>query len=396
MTTFEISQEAPSADPAVLQVAWARIPLLWWRDVEVLVAEPVELTIVDQFTVHAVQRLGMLTAADFHEFTGLPDMVFHGVGRRLHTLGLVSWHHDALHRDTTDPIDLSTVTKTRVETRDFVFLPSTEDLVAVDTGMAQFERAWPSRAQRRVAPLPPHLTGVTRHELLSQRVEQRLVAGLRADVVGVVKPDHDEPLTEMSGAHPDPPVPVCPVLECSAVVHTIDAGPVVTLRSRSSAELVLPDARGIAWYWRHIGEGMGEHGNRGRITALVTGRAGDARLTRDASAWRLYIDGRTAADMAEDRLLVEPIGITVRTEHAQVIQTITLAAADDIAELLIAADRLITMALAAPRRIPELMAEHATLVERVGGVRALARRSWQRGHFWITHRLRESEDFAYA
>ena len=180
MTEFRFVADLPRADPFALMVTWARIPVLWWRDVAVLMAEPVELTMLDRFAVESVNRLGRLTAEDFDEFTGLPAMVFAALARRLHTLDLLEWRGGVLlpSGKHTDLDEVSYVTRTTESSLDFLYLPESDDLIAVTESLGEFERAWPRRSQ--MAPLPDRLREVTRSELLAARIADRDVVGTPA------------------------------------------------------------------------------------------------------------------------------------------------------------------------------------------------------------------------
>jgi hypothetical protein len=111
-------------------------------------------------------------------------MVFAALARRLHTLDLIEWRGDVLLPNGRD-IDLdeiSTIARTATGTLDFLYLPDSDDLVAITDGLGEFERAWPRRSQ--VAPLPDRLHGVSRRESLATRIADRKIIGLPAPVVG--------------------------------------------------------------------------------------------------------------------------------------------------------------------------------------------------------------------
>lgn len=411
MTEFWFVADPPRTDPLALSVSWARIPVLWWRDVAVLVAEPVELTMLDRFAVESANRLGRLTAEDFDEFTGLPAMVFAALARRLHTLDLLEWRGDVLLPNGNHPglDDIPDVTRTTEASLDFLYLPDSDDLIAVTESLGEFERAWPRRSQ--VAPLPDRLHAVSRRELLAARIADRAVVGLAPAIVGLAESEGDESLTAMAGAAPDPPTPVCPVLECSAVVTDGGEHPVVRLdigkrkarRSKNNGEdvpvpLNLGGASGLVAAWQQIADKIGARGNRDGVQRAVTKvglDAGQLKFTHELG-WSLKITGPQAEGLAERRSLTEPIGIEVRDEHAHVGVSIRLVPADDDADWLFTIDILIGKLLARPKDVLVALAEQQTLLHRAGGSDAVARRAWALGHFWITHCLREDQDFDYV
>jgi hypothetical protein len=411
MTEFRRVADTPGTDALALRIGWARIPVLWWRDVTVLVAEPVELSILDRFAVESARRLGCLTAGDFLEFTGLPDMVFAALARRLHTLDLIEWRGDALlpnGRDM-DLDEISSTTRTTTNSLDFLYLPESDDLVAITDGLGEFERAWPRRSQ--VSPLPERLHAVSRRELLATRIADRTVVGLPASVVGLADTEQDEPLTAMAGASPDSLIPVCPAFECSALVIqnggrtrvSLDIGKRRSRRGKDNGDgvpvtLDLGRADGLVAVWQQVAAKIGARENRPAVLHAVAKVELDPRQLRFTpdQEWSLGLTGPQAEELAKRGPLTEPVGIEVRDEHAHVSVAIRLTPADAAAERIFALDSLISGLLARPKEVLEVITEQSTLVNMVGGPQAVWRRAWALGHFWIAHRLREQEDFDYA
>jgi hypothetical protein len=411
MTEFRRVADAPGTDVLALRIGWARIPVLWWRDVSVLVAEPVEMSILDRFAVESTRRLGRLRATDFLEFTGLPEIVFAALARRLHTLDLIEWRGDALlpnGRDTKLD-EISAIDRTATSTLDFLYLPDSDDLVAITDGLGEFERAWPRRSQ--VAPLPDWLHGMSRRELLATRIANRKIVGLPAPVVGLADTEQDEPLTAMAGARPDPPIPVCPVFECSGLVIqngdqirvSLDIGKRRSRRGKANGDgvsvtLDLGRTDGLIAGWHQVAAQIGARENRPAVLDAVATVELDPQLLRftPERGWSLGLAGPQAEELAKRGSLTEPVGIEVRDEHVHVSVAIHLTPADSAAERIFALDSLINGLLARPKEVQAVMTEGATLVNKVGGPRAVWQRAWALGHFWITHRLREQQDFDYA
>lgn len=411
MITFRRVPDGLAPDLFALHVTWARIPVLWWRDVAVLVEEPVELTMLDRFTVESTQRLGRLTAVDFHEFTGLSDLVFAALARRLHTLGLVDWRGTELHPNPRE-IDLDADTpasRTTVEALDFLYLPQSDDLIAVTEGLDEFERVRPQR--RAVAALPDRLHGMSRRDLLAERITSRKVVGLPPQVVGVADVEQDEPLTAMTGARPEPAVPVCPVIECSALVVPSTDGPQVNLdlgkrRRRRGKEngdgvpvtISLGNAAGLVAEWKRIATKTGDPANQIAVVHAIADIPLDPQSLRYTidQGYSLGLTSAQAAEMAKRGPLTKPIGIEIHDEHAHIAVAIRLTPADTEAELIFTTDELIDRILTRSKNVTTIMATEADLVDRVGGPHTVAQRAWALGHFWITHQLREATDFSYA
>lgn len=219
MTTFRSIAGAAATDPPTLRVSWARLPVLWWRDVPVVQLEPVELNELDVFVVEAAARLGQLPASTFTELTGLHELVFTTLGRRLQALELVEWQHEALvpTGNSAPALTEATAERRTTTTLDFLYLPDTDDLLVIEEGLSDFERTDPKVAG--VAPVSTELHQLTLREFLATRIKDRRVANLPPSVVELAAWDGtDDLVTAMAGAKPAPPVPVAPAIEVSATI----------------------------------------------------------------------------------------------------------------------------------------------------------------------------------
>lgn len=415
MTEFRRVKDAPTLEPPTLWVSWARLPVLWWRDVPVVAAERVELNELDRFVVEAASRLGHLDASAFAEFTGLPELVFTALGRRLHTLGLLRWRDGALM--TTDHsasvLTEATVARRIIITLDFLYLPHTDDLLVVEDGLAEFEKAGPQLAG--AAPLPSELHGATRRELLSSKIKDRSVVNLPPSVIELALTDEgDEPITAMAGVKPTPPVPVCPAMEGSATVVYDGDRPQVMLdvgqhqrrrgkanRSREAGVQVTLDisgATGLVSAWNRIAAKGGEPEYRAAAVGALASTLLDPDMlrARDPGRWWLAVTGPQAADLAKQCSLTRPIGLEVCDEHVHVVSTVQLTPADNAAKQLFALDSLIDQLLVQPAAVVDTVTAEQNTVDRVGGPHAVRRRAWMLGHRWMVHALREKQDFDYA
>jgi hypothetical protein len=410
MTSYRRVDEAPPVDRPCLHVSWARLAILWWRDVPVVTAESVELNELDKFVVSAVGRLGHLHSQAFEEFTGLPPLVFNGLARRLHSLGLLEWRDGVLRRS--DPPGRSepdgTASRSGTATLDFLYLPETDDLVVVDTGLADWEKAAP--APVGAAPLPEALHGTTVRTLLQKKIERREVLNLPKRVIMLADGD-DEALTEMAGASPQPAVPVCPVFRCAATVVLDRLGPAIQLdvkgdvpggRSGEQEVRVTLDLSGAVGLVELWSRGVTEFADNPDETATAMQALGLVESPWPAVRWDedgnrlLAVDGRQADILAPSALLTRPIGLEVRQRHAHVTVALQLEPADERAGRMIKLDSI----------LQELLQKHSTPgwdpglrdldASDVGGVTALRARAWHLKYYTLVHAIREAEDFDYV
>jgi hypothetical protein len=387
--------------------------VLWWRDVTVVTVTPVELNELDVFMVEATTRLGRLTAATFTEFTGLSESIFAALARRLHTFELLTWHGSEVIStgDPTTALTEASVAQHSTSTLDFLYLPDTDDLLAIEDGLAKFEQTLPDDLE--AAPVPVTLHDTTVQELLATRIKQRRVAQLPPSVVALAALDQpDEPITTMAGAAPDSPLPVSVTLEGSATVTLHTDRPQVLLEvSRSSRKrgkrshnnedevtLDISGANGLVNAWRQIATQAGEAEHRSAAVAAIAPTTLTPRLLRPAvpAGWWMAITRAQVDTLAEHGPLTQPIGLETRDKHAHVVAPVRFTPADRAAERAFDLDALIQQLLAHPDTAAQIVATEKGTVQRAGGPPAVRRRAWTLGHRWLVHALREQEDFNYA
>lgn len=394
MTQFRPADSAP--DPGTLRAPWVLLPVLWWRDVSLTISEPVELSPLDVFFIDAVTLRGRLDADEFHLYTGLPARVFGGLARRLWNLDLVGLTDGVATpvRDGDRRAAEGTAVKTDTVTKDVLFLPHADDLIVVDGGLSDFERALPRRIADQ-APLPERLAGLSRDTFLTDRFVSGSVVNGPPQVQSVTtNPYADEPLHAMAGVAGRSHIPLVPAIE-GAVTVDHQADPVrALLEVRSpgkdaSVTVDLGPARGIIADLDDIDALLS--------TALrLPGFASDTveDLRREGPGrWSIPITGTDAEARAAKGSLTRPTGIEIRTEPDRVhlLTRVDLRAADPVAERLLAVDAFLDTLLADPANVVPLMARRPP-----GDEAALRKRAWDLGHYWIVHALRENEDFAYA
>jgi hypothetical protein len=394
MTRFERAGSAP--DPGTLRAPWVLLPVLWWRDVSLTVAEPVELSPLDVFFVEAVTLRGRLDAGEFHAYTGLPARVFGGLARRLWNLDLVGLADGVAtpvqdgHRRAAG----GTAAKTSTITKDLLFLPHTDDLVVVDGGLGDFERALPRRVGTQ-APLPERLAGLTRDTFLKDRFAAGTVVNLPPQVQGVATDSGaDEPLHAMAGVEGRSHIPLIPAVEGAVTVdHCADpARAMLEVRSQAKDASVTVDlghARGIIADLDDVDSLLS---TAPRLPSFAPHTAGDLRR-EGPGRWSTPITGTDAEALAAKGSLTRPTGIEIRTEpdRVRLLTSVDLRAADPVAERLLALDTFLDTLLADPANVVTLRTRRPLVDEAT-----LRRRAWDLGHYWIVHVLRENEDFAYA
>jgi hypothetical protein len=418
MIEFRRVEDAPTLDPPTLRVTWTRIPMLWWRDVPVITVDPVELNELDVFMVEAVTRLGRLDVATFTEFTGLSESIFAALARRLHAFELLAWRGREVVStgDPTSALAEATVAQHGTSTLDFLYLPDTDDLLAIEDGLARFEQVLPNELD--AAPVPSAVRGTTVRGLLATRIKQRRVAQLPPSVVELAAPDKadqtDEPITAMAGADPDAPLPVGVTIEGSATVALHEDRPRVLLevvgrrpRKRGNrdrppdddrATLDISGADGLVESWRQVVTQAGEPEHRSAAVAALAPPTLTPELLRPVgpAGWRLAITGTQVTALAEQGPLTRTIGLETRDKHTHVVTAIRFTPADRDAEQAFELDALIQHLLAHPDTAAQIVATEKGKVQRAGGPTAVRLRAWSLGHRWLVHALREQEDFHYA
>jgi hypothetical protein len=396
MTHFRRADSAP--DLGTLRAIRVLLPVLWWRDVPLTTTEPVELSPLDQFFIEAVDRRGRLDAREFTMFTGLPGRVFGGLARRLWNLGLVSLSdgiatsaEDGLRR-----VSAGTVVKTRTITQDLLFLPHTDDLIVVEGGLGDFERALPRLVTGR-APLPVGLAGLTRDGLLTARIAAGKVVNLPPQVQGPAMSSVDESVHAMAGDEGRALLPLVPAIECSITVdHRMDTPRAVLdvqMQGREAPVAVdLGSALGVIADLDAVEALLGTESAALRPLGLPYQTAG--RLRRESPGrWSAAVTGDEARTLAGKGPLTAPVGIEIRAsiDRVRLVTGIQLRAADSEAERLLALDAFIDTLLTDPANVTAQVMRHPP-----DDQAALRRRAWALGHYWIVHALREQEDFAYA
>jgi hypothetical protein len=410
MTTYRRLDSAPPVDRPCLHVTWARLAILWWRDVAVTTIEPVELNELDEFAMSAVGSLGYLHAPAFEEFTGLPPLIFNGLARRLHSLGLLEWR-DGLLRPSDGPGRPETVgppSRTATATLDFLYLPETDDLIVVDESLAVWERA--AIAPVGAAPLPRTLHHTSVRTLLADRIQQRRIPNLPDNIIALAGGD-DEALTTMTGAKPQPPVPVCPVFQCAATVVRGQHRPEIQLdvtgatkrrrqnEPESRVTIDISGATGLVQRWSHaVNEFADEPDEADKaMRALgLTEPPWPSLRSDEAGSWWLPINGRQAQALAHHALLTVPIGLEVRQRHARVAAALQLEPADEDARKMIERDSVLQEVLQDQGPQGRPIGRHNLNVRDVGGITALRARAWQLKYYSLVHAMREAEDFDYA
>ncbi|GDY30095.1 hypothetical protein [Gandjariella thermophila] len=408
MIEFRPVDEAPPEGPPALRISWVRLPMLWWRKVSVVEVDQVKLDPVDRFMVEAATKLGRLDAATFEDLTGLPELAFTALGRRLCTIDLLAPRDGdfVAGGDAARALDEGTVSQRRSTALDFLYLPETDDLLVVEDTLADFERDGP--APFGVAPIPAELHGTTLHGLLSGRIGERRVANLPASVVALdPRGTPDEPINSIAGGNLRPSVPVCPAVEGTATVLLDQERPQATLTvtwhrrgedADAPSTVDISGAEGLIESWRRIAERPGEPEHRAAAVRALTGVALPADALRPAGpgCFSLALTGRYAQAVTRQGALPRRVGLEIRAEQVHLLGTVEFTPADDEAERIFALEEFVGRLAERPAGAVDVVAAEPETVREVGGPQAVWRRAWQLGHRRMVHALREAEDFDYA
>ncbi|QKV78171.1 hypothetical protein [Amycolatopsis sp. Hca4] len=409
MIAFQRVPTAPATQPPTLIVDKVLLPAIWWRDVPVVVLDPVELNELDRFVIEATAHLSPLDATTFADITGLPKFVFAALARRLAALELVTWDSEVLRLTRTSGADDDDVTRRRTTTMDFLLLPETDDLLAVDGGLGDFERAVGKHALP--APLAPEIGAMPARDLLTERIRANRIAGLPSSVVGLAddEPFGSEAVAAMASTDRTLPIPVAVSVSGSATVVWDTDRPTVMFTVNASrrrngggepktATLDLSGARGLVTAWQQLLHQARQLENRdAAVTALALGTLSPHLLQPGLQAqWTLALTAEQAKAVADQRLLTEPAGLQISDRHTHLTTAVRFVPADRGAKAWFDRDELITAMLANPHSAAATAAASPEPINRSGGAQALRRRVWELGHRWLVHALREDEDFNYV
>jgi hypothetical protein len=408
MTRFRRTDDLPPTDRPTLHITWARLAMLWWRDIQVTVAEHVELSPLDHFALAAVARLGSLDAPAFEEFTGLPPLVFNGLARRLHSLRLLEWRDDVMHpwRDRGSAQNAQNATRSSTMSVDLLYLPETDDLLVIPEGLSAWERSGVNPVG--AAPVPLAMHEISFRELISAKLRAGRIADMPPDVVSLAD-ESDEELTAMAGAAPRPPVPVCPVFECAATLvlgeqqRETQVEFIGNSKRRASREsrmtLDLSGAPGLAERWSRAVSGLPDRSDEldKAMRALGLTEPPHPQLTvDDFGFWWLSVSGRHARVLGKTALLTLPVGLEIRRRHVHATVALRLRPADDDARALIGRDEALQAVLQDYVTQGGPIDHQDPRVREGGGVTVLMARAWHLKYFTVVHAMREKEDFAYV
>ncbi|WP_117213332.1 hypothetical protein [Allorhizocola rhizosphaerae] len=391
MTEFTVVDRPVDPPPgAVAVLPEVLIAMRWWRGVAMRRAEPVAMTPLERFTLELALTTGRADPNEFFEITGLPGALLPIAARRLVTSraltpadgGYLPQPQVAEHA-----ARIQTVYEQRHASLDFILLPRTGDLLALDprsSGLRAVEALRPRSAGN--APVSAGLVGTSLAAYLRTRLQDRTVAGIGDDIVEVGQLAAESP--------PMIPNGLCPVYRCQGELRAEGERylPVITLPGNGNNEpvsLVLTGADGLARHWLALADTISDPAVLARAWAVVTGRNTHTapRAQRTAPArWTCRLSAADASHLAgRGRNLALPVGIAIHEEDAVIEVTIDIAGADQAADALIDTDRMLTAA-AAP----------GVDTSAVPRTRAAWQRAWQLGFPGLAYALREAEDFSYA
>ena len=398
-----------------LVICDAIVRLVLWQGVTVRKLDSSRLTSLEQFVLEAAIALGRLTPSAFTTITGLPEQLLHPLARRLTNSG-------ALNRQDTEyvaaPGTADAILKALAvpryldEKADFIYLPDTDDVVALDSKNAQdMKEVYRTRNFHcAVVPAPQSLKDTKRIDFLGKRLRERTVCELPDSLVDVAEDAEADTLVFPGG--------VCLAYSCSAIASRDERGDAIRLslhpsprvQSQRAADLEtiqieIGNGSKLATKWLRLADAPGEPSNLQALwRALAFGNATrpspPQRLT--VSHWRYEIEGLIAQTLtATRRNLSFDACIEIVSDDAHAELTIQLAGADCHADRLITIDKAIAAAHSDgddPTPLLDLV-EHSAQV-RSGMPIMITRedvlsRVWQLGHFQLAYALTEPLDLTY-
>jgi hypothetical protein len=408
------SSPRPVDDNSVV-VKQASIRLDYWPGVTVQKKVNSPLTDLERFVLECAITLETLTPEHLETVTGLPRDLLPPLARRLANEGALAKEG---HRYTIRPeraaavLEAQAVTKRINAKRSFIYLPGTDDIIALTpqdsrtmNDLERFEEYRPS-----AAPAPPGLDEVTRSELLGYRIRQGSVYGLGDEIIDVGDPSRTDDLIFPDGT--------CSAYLCSALVSRVDdqdltvltfhptrsvrpseTGPRLPLRIElpgptklGKAWLALADAPSTPLYHRALWRALAPGAN---VIAQAPSRLAVGK-------WRFRVDGLAAEALvaARQNLSVEA-AVDLKTDDATIELAVRFATRDQHAERLQALDqaisnahndsdnpaplrRLLAQSLPADARMPQMTTTDDVLA-----------RVWALGHYQLAYAFTEPQDLQY-
>ena len=424
--------DPPAITPeTVAVVSDTLLPILGWRDVQVLYEIRQELTALERFVLEMALSLGTVSAEDFAEVVSLPQQVLAAGATRLVAAGALRASVDGYQAEPTiarRALQEQGIRRPLPATADFVLLPRTGDLLALPSAKKSWLR---QLALARVvpahnAPIPAELWSQRRSGYLAERVRAGTATLLDTNVVDVPVPDTDPPLVTNNGNDETDRAPrLCAAYRCRAEVtrdergrHTVHAvihGKPRYRRNASGSDqanglvevpIQLTGAERLVSEWLSLAAGLADPAAQRaawqEICPADAAQSFRGARRRGSVEWDFPLTGRAALAVAGAcRPLDQPIGLTLASDDASVQLVGWLVPDDDEARVLFARDRVVGQLLTAADPAEDLIAtcESAATSLAVSAGRLAAQdirdRAWELAYYRLAYALRESEDFPY-
>jgi hypothetical protein len=405
-------QPSRSVDDDSLIITRATIRLMLWRDVPVRTAASLGLTPLEQFVLEAVIALRTFTRDQFTQITGLPADLLDTLARRLVNTGAVT-RDDSGYRSVPETAEAalarSAVVSERTRQANFIYLPGTDDLVAIEPAGARALHDALSRATFRIgsAPVPRSLINRNRQKFVAEHMRRGTIRDLQADVIGVVEDADLDVLVAPSGT--------CFAYRCTAIVSRPDASITITLLPATEGDdggrhpdtkFHIKSGSNVATQWLSLADLPARIGTRLQFWQALAGNAPQpaaAPARTSASRWQYGISGLIAEALTESPWnLSFDTAVDVATYDAAAEVIVSFSAADPYARRLIAMDAAIAEAHKSqndPEPLVQLIRNTMhTEPGRPSTVtfEAVLARVWKLGHYRLAYAFTEHRDFAYA
>lgn len=394
-------------------IANSPIPIFIFPDVTLMAPEKQELGVFERFLLEAAVLLSTFALEEIAGITSVPEPILQAVTQKLCRLGALSQTPESGYFAATGKATriLSDGTLTVGQKKRpalFLCFPRTHD-VMVFTGeqMQSIRRRFSRMKPLFQAPVPAELTGRNRLDYFRRRLEQGSIAGLPEEVTDVEMSGRDEPFPEL-----------CPCYMGEGPIRRVGSELKFPLRifglpkkdtESGSNPCCKIEAHGASGLVERVLGTMQKLGTpealQGIAAAAGAGTRSEFLRQAGPSEWVLILDGPSAAEAAETRLITEPVGVEFSTDEIVLELMVRFAPGDDAAAAIFQADRIVGRLAASEEGFAAAGLNTAVLADagETNGadvvvpavVENVKNRMWQLGYFHWIYVIREATDFGY-
>lgn len=398
-------------ETTVLSVQSGLLPIFLWEGIKVRRRKELKLTSVERLMLEIASDWGSFAAEDLEEITSIPVRAIHRIAMRLARLGTLACRAADTEYYVVAPSALQALSKEVVfedatEEIDFLYLPRTDDLVAIhgdSSGVLTYLRRLKPVMQ---APVPDTIANGTVHEILSHGVAERRIIGLPSDVVEILVPSDDEPIPEF-----------CNAFVYSGRVSCENGTEICHLKILSNDDR----ARRQLYADIHLGSTSGLHRELIHRLSKVTAEwvattvmqqlVGD-KVTPDAvsrtapSVWSVAVAGENIPDVGHSNSLLKPLAVLLDFDSDLVLGVaLQLRPGDNAAKTRFVIEHVVEQILLEHSSIGEerilslIKAASAAFKRTRRDATALLpvvkERLWELKVYNVIYALREADDFHY-